>query len=160
MFVAHHFDKFEIVVPTNVDQTLNMWDKEISHIDINTDPKEAIEKFIAAKVRMSFSHPNASKIYALEIIQGSQHLKDYTRTYFSAWVKEKAKIFQHWIDEGKMADVDPVKLIFLIYSSTQHYADFESQILTVMDRTDYNEEDVTSVTAFLTDMILRGCKLK
>jgi TetR/AcrR family transcriptional regulator len=51
-------------------------------------------------------------------------------------------------------------LIFLIWSSTQHYADFEQQILTIMNRADYEEDDITQVTNFLTDFILRGCGLK
>jgi len=51
-------------------------------------------------------------------------------------------------------------LIFLIWSSTQHYADFETQILTIMNRADYEEEDAAAVTKFLTDIILRGCGLK
>ncbi len=158
--ILYYFDNKEKLYLAVLEQTLDMWDKEIDHIDVNGDPKDAIEKFVAGKVRMSFKEPNASKIYALEIIQGSQHLKEYTRTYLRAWVREKAKIFQHWIDQGKMADIDPVKLIFLIWSSTQHYADFESQILTIMNRAEYEESDVIEVTEFLTDFILRGCKLK
>ncbi|WP_338027343.1 TetR family transcriptional regulator C-terminal domain-containing protein [Colwellia maritima] len=56
--------------------------------------------------------------------------------------------------------MDPVNLIFLIWSSTQHYADFDNQILTIMNRADYEKDDIEHVTSFLTDMILRGCKLK
>nr|WP_274620556.1 TetR family transcriptional regulator C-terminal domain-containing protein [Colwellia maritima] len=59
-----------------------------------------------------------------------------------------------------MHAVDPVNLIFLIWSSTQHYADFDNQILTIMNRADYEKDDIEHVTSFLTDMILRGCKLK
>lgn len=158
--ILYYFANKEKLYLEVLEQTLNMWDQEIDHIDINGDPRDAIERFVEGKVRMSFKEPNASKIYALEIIQGSQHLKEYTRTYFRTWVREKAKIFQHWIDQGKMADVDPVKLIFLIWSSTQHYADFESQILTIMNRADYEDSDVIEVTEFLTDFILRGCNLK
>jgi len=157
--VLYYFTNKESIYLAVLEQTLTMWDEEIDHIDPEGEPREAIEKFVAAKVRMSFKEPDASKIYALEVIQGAQHLKEYTRTYFRKWVREKAKIFQHWIDQGKMADVDPVKLIFLIWASTQHYADFESQILTVMNRADYEESDVTEVTQFLTDFILRGCNL-
>ena len=80
-----------------------MWDEGIGDIEPNEGPKVAIEKFIAAKVRMSFKHPEASKIYAMEIIQGAQHLKDYARTYQRQWVRKKAKLFQQWIDSGENA---------------------------------------------------------
>jgi TetR/AcrR family transcriptional regulator len=92
----------------------------------------------------------------MEVIQGAQHLKEFARTYQRKWVREKSKIFQQWADEGKMLAIDPVSLIFLIWSSTQHYADFETQILTIKNRADYEQEDAEQVTQFLTDFILRG----
>jgi TetR/AcrR family transcriptional regulator len=158
--VLYYFKNKENIYHAVLELTLTMWDQGIGDIKLEDGPKKAIEKIIAAKVKMSFENPNASKIYALEIIQGAQHLKEFARTYQRKWVREKAKIFQYWIDNGEMADVNPVNLIFLIWSSTQHYADFETQILTIMNRADYEEEDTEQVTSFLTDIILRGCKLK
>jgi len=158
--VLYYFKNKENIYHAVLQLTLDMWDQGIGDIELKDGPKKAVEKIIAAKVKMSFENPNASKIYALEIIQGAQHLKEFARTYQRQWVREKAKIFQHWIDNGEMADVNPVNLIFLIWSSTQHYADFETQILTIMNRADYEQEDVEQVISFLTDIILRGCKLK
>jgi TetR/AcrR family transcriptional regulator len=158
--VLYYFKNKENIYHAVLQLTLDTWDQGIGDIDSTDGPKVAIEKFIAAKVEMSFKHPEASKIYAMEIIQGALHLKDFARTYLRQWVREKAKVFQVWIDNGEMKDIDPVKLIFLIWSSTQHYADFEQQVLTIMNRADYEEEDINQVTIFLTDFILRGCGLK
>ncbi|NQZ23549.1 MAG: TetR family transcriptional regulator C-terminal domain-containing protein [Colwellia sp.] len=158
--ILYYFKNKENIYHAVLEHTLQMWDEGIGDINPEDGPKAAIEKFIDAKVRMSFKHPESSKIYAMEIIQGAQHLKDFARTYQRKWVREKAQLFQQWIDNGEMRDVDPVHLIFLIWSSTQHYADFETQILTIMNRADYEDEDVETVISFLTDMILRGCGLK
>lgn len=157
--ILYYFKNKENIYQAVLEHTLEMWDEGIGDIEANEGPKVAIEKFIAAKVRMSFKHPEASKIYAMEIIQGAQHLKDYARTYQRQWVREKAKLFQQWIDSGEMLNVNPVHLIFLIWSATQHYADFETQILTIMNRADFEEDDVEQVIAFLCDIILRGCGL-
>jgi len=154
--VLYYFKNKENIYHAVLEQTLNMWDQGIGDIKYEDGPKLAVEKFIAAKVRMSFVHPKASKIYAMEVIQGAQHLKEFARTYQRKWVREKSKIFQQWAEEGKMRHVDPVSLIFLIWSSTQHYADFETQILTIKNRADYEEEDAEQVTHFLTDFILHG----
>ncbi|NMP31547.1 TetR family transcriptional regulator [Thalassotalea sp. M1531] len=158
--ILYYFKNKENIYHAVLEQTLDMWDEGIGDIDAADGPKVAIEKFIASKVRMSFKHPSASKIYAMEIIQGAQHLKEFARTYLRKWVRDKAALFQTWIDNGEMAEVDPYNLIFLIWSTTQHYADFETQILTVMNRADYEQEDEEQVTQFLTDFILRGCGLK
>lgn len=155
--ILYYFKNKENIYHAVLEHTLDMWDKGIGDITPEDGPKKAIEKFIASKVKMSFQHPGSSKIYAMEIIQGAQHLKEFARTYLRKWVREKAALFQKWIDNGEMADIDPYNLIFLIWSTTQHYADFETQILTVMNRADYEEEDEQQVTRFLTDFILRGC---
>ncbi len=67
---------------------------------------------------------------------------------------------QTWIDEGRMAQVDPVQLIFLIWSSTQHYADFQVQILMVENKAEYEKRDFDHAADFLTDVILRGSGLE
>lgn len=157
--ILYYFKNKENIYHAVLKDTLDMWDQGIGDIEADDGPKVAIEKFIEAKVRMSFKHPESSKIYAMEIIQGAQNLQDYARTYQRQWVREKAKLFQQWIDNGEMANVDPVHLIFMIWSATQHYADFETQILTIMNKADFEEEDIEYVISFLSDIILRGCGL-
>lgn len=158
--VLYYFKNKENIYHAVLERTLDMWDQGIGDIVYEDGPKVAIEKFVSAKVKMSFHHPKASKIYAMEIIQGAQHLKEFARTYLRKWVRDKSKIFQRWIDEGRMINIEPINLIFLIWSSTQHYADFETQILTIMNRADYEEDDVEQVTDFLTQFILRGLEIQ
>lgn len=44
-----------------------------------------------------------------------------------ALVDEKSAIVSGWIDRGKLAPVDPQHLIFMIWATTQHYADFATR---------------------------------
>jgi TetR/AcrR family transcriptional regulator len=37
-------------------------------------------------------------------------------------------VIEGWIAAGRLAPVDPYHLIFMIWATTQHYADFEVQI--------------------------------
>jgi len=158
--ILYYFKNKDNLYQAVLEHTLDMWDKGIGDINPEDGPKVAIEKFIASKVSMSFLHPKASKIYAMEIIQGAPHLQEFAITYLKQWVKEKTDLFQSWISSGQMsADVDPYYLIFLIWSTTQHYADFETQILNAMDTDQYREDEQEQVTQFLTQFILRGCGL-
>jgi TetR/AcrR family transcriptional regulator len=56
-------------------------------------------------------------------IQGD--LKDLT--------DEKAALISDWMEEGKIARCNPYHLLFSIWSLTQHYADFDVQVRTVLD---------------------------
>lgn len=108
----------------------------------------------------SKSNPLASKIFATEIIHGAPHLSDYLQKGFREWLWVKAEVIHAWIDQRKMGPVDPFHLIFLIWSSTQHYADFSVQINTVLAKNQLSDEDYESITNILTHIILKGCGIQ
>ncbi|WP_430460289.1 TetR/AcrR family transcriptional regulator [Thalassolituus sp. LLYu03] len=143
-----------------VENILTTWNEVLADMSPDSDPAEILELFIRTKVQLAYTHPNASKIFAMEIIQGAPYLKDYISVNMRHWVKEKVAVIQSWIDQGKMRAVDPTHLIFLVWSSTQHYADFETQVLEVTNKRKYEEDDIKRVSDFLVDMILTGCGLK
>jgi hypothetical protein len=45
-----------------------------------------------------------------------------------ALVDEKAAVIRGWAEAGRIAPVDPYHLIFSIWATTQHYADFDVQV--------------------------------
>lgn len=136
------------------------WNEALEDMSPDMDPAIVLSRFIEAKVQLSYTNPNGSKIFAMEIIQGAPHVKDHVSSDQRSWVKEKADVIQSWIDQGKMRPVDPTHLIFLIWSSTQHYADFNTQVLEIMNRREYDEQEIAKISHFLKDMILTGCGLK
>lgn len=143
-----------------LENILTVWNEVLADMSPESDPAEILELFIRTKVQLAYSHPNASKIFAMEIIQGAPYLKDYISVDMRHWVKEKAAVIQSWIDQGKMRAVDPTYLIFLIWASTQHYADFETQVLEVTNKRQHDDDDIRNVSNFLVDMILTGCGVR
>ncbi len=158
--VLYYFSNKKRMYSAMFDYILGRWNKVFSDIRPEDDPAEALSTFIRTKVEMSRRYPLASRLFAMEIIQGAPFLMDHLRTNMREWVRGRAEVIQHWIDEGRMAEVDPVQLIFLIWSSTQHYADFQVQILMVENKAEYEQRDFDHAADFLTDVILRGCGLE
>jgi TetR/AcrR family transcriptional regulator len=142
-----------------LEEIMFAWNVVLEDMNEESDPAEVLSKFIHTKMQLSYSNPNGSKIFAMEIIQGAPHLIEHIRTDMRTWFKEKAQVIQSWIDQGKMRDVNPMHLIFMIWSTTQHYADFNTQVLEVMNRREYDDEEIASITEFLTGMILRGLEI-
>lgn len=142
-----------------LENILFSWNQVLADMDEQSDPAEVLSKFIKAKMQLSYTNPNGSKIFAMEIIQGAPHLIEYISKDMRVWVKEKIQVMESWISQGKMRKVDPMHLIFMIWSTTQHYADFNTQVLEVMNRREYDDEDIEKITEFLTGMILRGLDL-
>ncbi|MAD44793.1 MAG: TetR family transcriptional regulator [Oceanospirillaceae bacterium] len=157
--IHYYFKNKANLYRTLLESILGMWNEVLADMSPESDPAFILERFIRTKVALAFNKPNSSKIFAMEIIQGAPYLKDYISVDMRQWVKEKASVIHSWIEQGKMRPIDPQHLIFMIWSTTQHYADFEIQVLEVANKRQYDDDDIAQVSDFLVDMILTGCGL-
>ncbi len=157
--VLYYFSNKKEIYGAMFDDILSRWNAVFTSVAPEDDPATALTAFIRTKVELSRTHPLASRLFAMEIIQGAPFLMNHLRGTMRDWVRGRATVIQQWIDEGRMAQVDPVQLIFLIWSSTQHYADFQVQILMVENKAEYEKQDFDHAADFLTSVILRGCGL-
>jgi TetR/AcrR family transcriptional regulator len=138
---------------------LELWDSAFSSLSAEDDPATALAEYIRAKMEFSRRQPQASKIFAMEVISGGECMTEHFNHNYQAWFRGRAAVFQAWIDQGKMDPIDPLHLIFLLWGSTQHYADFSSSICRVSGRSRQTKEDFAKATANLTHIILKGCGL-
>ena len=158
--IHYYFKNKETLYREVLDHIVLLWNSSFDQIQADEAPAVALERMIRAKVSLSYTHASASRLFANEILQGAIHLEDYLRNTQRNWVQSKIGIIQAWIDAGKMDPIDPAHLIFLIWSSTQHYADFETQVLTILNRAEYEQEMIDAIADFLCQVILKGCGLR
>ncbi|KTC53878.1 TetR family transcriptional regulator [Pseudomonas putida] len=145
-----------IAVLSNI---IELWDSTFNTLSAEDDPAQALTRYIRAKMEFSRRQPLASRIFAMEIISGGECLTEYFNQDYRSWFTGRAAVFQAWIDAGKMDPVDPVHLIFLLWGSTQHYADFATQICRVTGQTRLTREDFEQAGDNLIRIILKGCGL-
>ena len=136
------------------------WDDFFNDVSVHDDPAIALDTFIRAKVRLSFENPTASRLFANEILQGAPYLSDYMSEVLRPWVNNRANVIEEWMNAGKMTGTDPVLLIFMIWATTQHYADFQAQVLGILGRKEYDDDLIKQVSNFTSQTILRGCGLE
>lgn len=136
---------------------LDVWNSSYDTLNVNDDPKSALTSYIRAKVMYSKVDPDASRIFASEIIHGAPILQTYLSNEFKCWVQSKVTVIQTWIEQKKIDPVNPYHLLFLIWSSTQHYADFNVQILAALDKDVMLDQDFEEVVNSLCQIILKGC---
>ena len=139
--------------------TLSLWLAETDSIREDNDPKRALSDYIRAKMRLSASHPDASRVFANEILHGAVEIGDYLRADLRALVDVKARVIERWIADGRMAPVDPHHLFFTIWAATQTYADFEPQVCAVLGVKRLGARQIECATVHLTNLLLRGCGL-
>ena len=145
-----------IAVLSNI---IELWDSTFNSLSAEDDPAQALSSYIRAKMEFSRRQPEASRVFAMEIISGGACLTEYFTQDYRIWFQGRAAVFQAWIDAGKMDPVDPVHLIFLLWGSTQHYADFATQICRVSGRSRLTRQDMQDASDNLIRIILKGCGL-
>ena len=158
--VHYYFKNKEELYAKVLTDVIQMWDNSFNQITSEDDPAEALEAYIRAKVAYSRTNPLASKIFASEILHGAPVLSNYLKKDYRDWLRGKAEIMDSWVAQGKMDPIDPFYLIFMIWASTQHYADFEVQVKTVLGKQRLTATDFEIIANNLTHIILKGCGIK
>ncbi len=158
--VHYYFSTKEAIYRAVIDNILDLWLEPFQRITEDDDPAEALSMYIRTKVMLSRDRPLASRIYANEIIRGAPILADYLGKDLREWVAEKSEVLRKWADKGLMDPVEPAHLLFLIWASTQHYADFQAQAKAVLHHRDLTEDDFETAVETITRVVLKGCGIK
>ena len=122
------------------------------------DPVEAISRYIRRKVEFSRTNPDASRLFCLEIVQGAPLIGHELRGSLKELVDANAAVIDAWIRDGRLKPVDPRHLIFAIWSTTQHYADFADQVEAVAGRRLADDAFFEQVVASIQLIILEGIR--
>ena len=139
-----------------VQQIFEIWLDAASSFDNAPGPVEGIGAYIDAKMDISRTHPHGSKVWASEVMHGAPVIQDYLETTLRDWTNGRIAVIQRWIDEGKMKPVNPRHLLYLLWATTQHYADFGHQIQTLNSGKPLSEVQWKEAKASVKDMVLRG----
>ena len=139
-----------------VQQIFEIWLDAASSFDDAPGPIEGIGAYVDAKMDISRTHPHGSKVWASEVMHGAPVIQDYLETTLRDWTEGRIAVIQRWIDEGKMQPVDPRHLLYLLWATTQHYADFGHQIQTLNGGKPLSERQWREAKASVKDMVLRG----
>ncbi|WP_252108519.1 MULTISPECIES: TetR family transcriptional regulator C-terminal domain-containing protein [unclassified Halomonas] len=136
---------------------MTRWNTVLDDITPQSDPREVLGRFIRTKIELGQRYPEGSRLFAAEILAGAPFLEQYLEGELRAWVESRAAVMKAWSAMGKMDDVDPRHLIFLIWSSTQHYAEYGAQVNAILGCEYLSNTEIADISAFLERVILKGC---
>lgn len=133
---------------------LDDWMAAAATFEAHDDPAEALRTYVSAKMEFSRKRPYGSRVWAREIMSGAPVLDDFLGTTLKTWVSERTGIIRSWIRDGKIKAIDPQALLFMIWATTQHYADFERQIIILNNGKELSERRYRQRTGQVVDLIL------
>ncbi|MBT8456612.1 MAG: TetR family transcriptional regulator [Rhodobacteraceae bacterium] len=126
--LLYYFPSKEAIHIALLSGLMDTWLAPLRRLDPEGDPVEEIVAYVLGKLEMARDYPRESRLFANEIVQGAPRILDQIEGPLKALVDEKAEVIAGWGDAGHIAPVDPHHLIFSIWATTQHYADFDAQV--------------------------------
>jgi TetR/AcrR family transcriptional regulator len=136
------------------------WHRAADTFECSDDPVEAIGGYVRAKMELSRRRPLGSKVWASEIIHGAGHMQDILNERVKPWLETRVVVIENWISRGLLAPVDAQTLMFMIWATTQHYADFEAQIRALKGKRGLSQKAFDESTDEVVKLVIRACGAK
>ena len=130
--LLYYFPSKEAIHTAVLSQLLDTWLDPLRAMDANGNPVTELMAYVRAKLALSRDYPRESRLFANEILQGAPRMRGAIEGDLKTLVQEKSLVLTAWMDQGRIARVHPVHLIFSIWALTQHYADFDVQVRAVL----------------------------
>jgi TetR/AcrR family transcriptional regulator len=132
--LLYYYPSKEALYVAVLQQILAIWLAPLKAFREDISPLVAIREYIRLKLEVSRDYPQASAVLSGDAAGRAAADGRADRRSESAGGRKSA-IIAGWVASGKLAPVDPQHLIFMIWATTQHYADFATQVEAVTGAT-------------------------
>ncbi|WP_417585645.1 TetR/AcrR family transcriptional regulator [Nitrincola sp.] len=155
--VLYYFHTKEALYKRVLSNILSIWMLSMNDMTEDQHPRDALRSYIVKKIRQSKEHPYASRIFAAEVLHGAPYLKEQLETDLKDQFQTTCQVFRQWILKKWMDPVSPEHLMFMLWSTTQAYADFQVQSSILLGKTELDDQDYNEGADLIIRMVLKGC---
>lgn len=152
--VHYYFKTKSILYQQVLKHILDEWMKAASTFEDCDDPAQALGTYVKAKMEFSRQRPYGSRVWAREIMSGAPVMEEFLGTTLKAWLDERVRIIDGWVKDGKIKPVDPKTLLYMIWATTQHYADFGQQMVVLNGGRNISDRQYRERTEQVVSLIL------
>jgi TetR/AcrR family transcriptional regulator len=156
--LLYYYRSKEDIYRTLLHRLLDTWLAPLMEMAADGDPVKELRKYIRRKIEMARDFPRESRLFANEILRGAPHIMAMLTDELKPLVDEKAGVIRQWMQAGKLAKADPYHLIFAVWATTQHYADFDAQVRVVLGPDRGGEGRFEDAARFIEQLFLDGLR--
>ncbi|MDA7551488.1 TetR/AcrR family transcriptional regulator [Rhodobacteraceae bacterium] len=139
-----------------VEQIFGIWLQAADSFEQSDNPAEALRKYIEQKMEISRLRKNGSKVWANEVMHGAPIIQDFLETQLTEWTDGRIEMIQKWIEDKKIRPINPRWVLYMIWATTQHYADFTHQVETLNAAEPLSKEQWDDATETIFQIIWAG----
>jgi len=131
---VHYYFPTKLVLYQRVlEEILQDWMAAADVFETHATPLIALPRYIEAKMDLSRRRPHGSRVWAIEIMSGAPVMDEVLGTILKQWVERCIATIDGWVAEQQIYAVNGRALLYMIWATTQHYADFDRQIVVLND---------------------------
>ncbi|MFC5385869.1 TetR/AcrR family transcriptional regulator [Aquamicrobium segne] len=154
--LLYYFKNKETIHIQLIQRLLDDWLQPLRDLDPEGDPLSELRAYIRRKIDMARDFPREGRLFTNEILQGAPHTLDILQKMLKPLVDEKVGVLEAWMEAGHMVRTNPYHLIFSLWATTQHYADFDVQVRTVLGHGHDGDERFDDAARFLEQLYVHG----
>ncbi|PHR22619.1 MAG: TetR family transcriptional regulator [Hoeflea sp.] len=156
--LLYYFRRKQDMYEALIARLLETWLEPLKELDASGDPLPELQSYIRRKLEMARDFPRESRLFANEILQGAPRIKRLLESELKPLVDEKVEVLRGWMKDGQINPVDARHLIFSIWSTTQHYADFDTQVQVILGPDRGSEGRFEDAARYLETLFLDGLR--
>ena len=156
--LLYHWPSKEELYRAVLDSVMGEWMANMTAIAEADEPEAAIQTYVAVKLRFSRDRPSGNAVFTREIMAGAPRYQDVLKVRVMPLLHADVDRFEGWANEGLIRRVDFTHLMFLIWSSTQAYADLAPQFSLYMGKPALDDEDFERARELITGLIWNSLK--
>ena len=157
--LLYHWPSKEELYRAVLDSVMGEWMVCMTAITEATEPKAALHAYVEVKLRFSRDRASGNAVFTREIMAGAPRYQDVLKARVMPLLHADVERFERWADEGLIRRVDFMHLMFLIWSSTQAYADLAPQFALYMGKPRLEDADFEAARQLITSLIWRSLEL-
>jgi TetR/AcrR family transcriptional regulator len=152
----YYFPTKEGLYRSVIERVLTAWLAAASSFDTSDDPRVALSAYIGAKMDLAREMPLATRIWSAEIMRGAPIIQDFLDTTLTAWVLSRERVVRRWIAAGRLKPIEPRFLFYMIWATTQQYANAAHEIATLNGGSPLDDKAFERAKTEAIEIILRG----
>ncbi len=156
--MLYYYGSKEELYDEVLDSVLDSWLQGMATLAKEHDPETAISSYIRSKLRFSQERPSGSAVFTREIMAGAPRYAAKLAKSVIPHLQADVRTFESWAKRGLIARIDFTHLMFVIWSSTQAYADLAPQFAMFLGRRKLLGSDFEAAHALITSLVMQSLR--
>lgn len=157
--LLYYFPNKEALYRRVLDDVMTQWLQGMGEIAASDDPRRALSRYIAAKLRSSAERPDGSRVFSKEVMAGAPHYADAILERVRPVLQADVKVFERWARAKRIRKLDFTHLMFQLWAVTQAYADLAPQFALLLGKKQLDGSDFDDARRVIEALVLSGLGL-